>query len=57
MIAPGGWRLSGEKQTFIKQEFQQRVGLDPANGGLLIDDEIHLHPGIRQLFFSVSEAY
>jgi hypothetical protein len=30
-ITPGGWRLSGEKQTFIKQEFQQRVGLHPAD--------------------------
>jgi hypothetical protein len=30
IIASGGWRLSGEKQTFIKQEFQQRVGLHPA---------------------------
>jgi hypothetical protein len=28
-----GWRLSGEKQTFIKQAFQQRVGLHPARSG------------------------
>ena len=31
IIAPGRCRLSGGKRTFIKQEFQQRVGLLPAS--------------------------